>query len=50
MQNPFPDVILSQKCHMHMGPVGNGYTATRTYSKSNKVEKKEVHYVFAENS
>jgi hypothetical protein len=36
--------------HIHTGPIHNSYRAMNIYSKLNKLEKKEVHCVFVENS
>jgi hypothetical protein len=49
-QDLIPEAILSQKYNIHMGPIHNGYRTMNIYSKLNKVEKKEVHCVFIENS
>jgi hypothetical protein len=37
-----PELILSQKCHIHMGPIcnGSGVMSTVQYSTVNKLEKK----------
>jgi hypothetical protein len=48
LQDLIPEVILSQKSQVHMGPIHNNYEAMGICSKLNKLEKKEVHCIFIE--
>jgi hypothetical protein len=48
LQDLIPEAILSQKYHVHMGPIGNDCGAVSIYSKLNEVEEKEVRYLLIE--
>jgi hypothetical protein len=41
-----PELILSQKPHIHMGPIHNGSGVTSFYYTLNKLQKKEEHCAF----
>ena len=43
-----PELILSQKHHIHMGPIGNGSGVMSFCSTVNKLERKEEHCAFIE--
>jgi len=48
LQDLIPELMLSQKHHIHMGPIGNSSGVMRFYSTVNKLERKEEHCVFNE--
>jgi len=48
LRDLIPDLILSQKRHMHMGPIRNGSEVMSFYNTINKLEKKDEHWVFIE--
>jgi len=48
LQDLIPELMLSQKRHIHMGPICNGSGVMRFYSTVNKLERKEEHCVFIE--
>jgi len=43
-----PEVILSQKCYINMAMICSGHGLLFIDSKSNKLQKKEVHFMFTE--
>jgi len=47
-QDLTPELMLSQKRHIHMGPICNGSGVMRFYSTANKLERKEKHCAFIE--
>jgi hypothetical protein len=48
LQDLIPELMLSQKCHIHMSPICNGSGVMSFYSTVNKLEKKEEHCAFIE--
>jgi len=48
IQDLIPELMLSQKRHIHMGPIHNGSGVMSFYSIVNKLERKEVHCAFIE--
>lgn len=45
-QDLIPELMLSQKRHVHMGPIGNGSGVRSFESIVNKIERKEQHCAF----
>ena len=43
-----PELILCQKCHIHMGPIRNGPGVMSFLNEVNKLERKEEHCAFIE--
>jgi hypothetical protein len=48
VQDLIPELMLSQKCHIHMSPIRNGSGVMSFYSTVNKLERKEEHCAFIE--
>jgi len=48
LQDLILELILRQKRHIHIGPIGNGSGVTIFYSTVNKSERKEEHCEFIE--
>jgi hypothetical protein len=48
LQDLNPQLMLSQKCHIHISPVSIGSGVMSFYSTLNKLEKKEEHCAFIE--
>jgi len=36
-------IVVSYKCHIHVGPTGNSYRSTSIYSKLKTAKKQDVH-------
>jgi len=48
LQDLIPEVILSQKSHVHVGLIHVNYEAMNICSKLNELEKEDVHCTFIE--
>jgi len=48
LRDLIPELILSQKRHIHMGTIGNGSGVMSFCSTVNKLERKEENYTFIE--
>jgi len=48
LQDLIPELILSRKRHIHMGPIRDGSGVTSFYNTVNKLEKKEERCAFIE--
>ena len=47
-QDLIPELMLSQKHHIHMGPIRNSSVVVRFCSTVNKLKRKDEHCVFIE--
>jgi len=48
LRDLIPELILSQKLHIHNSPTGNGSGVMSFYSTLNKLEREEEHCAFIE--
>jgi hypothetical protein len=48
LRDLIPELIMSQKRHIHMAPIRNGSGVVIFQSTVNKLEKKEEHCAFIE--